>query len=370
MSSSTRSDPSSASARPYDVAIVGAGVAGLSAAAALTGHGATVVVLEARDRVGGRLLSRSDARGAVVDLGATWFWPDESLVSGLADDLSVATFAQHVAGDALFEPDRSTVQRLDGNPLDGPSTRFTGGAQALAVGAADRLPPGVLHLGNPVTAITVADDGVRVDAAGGSVLADDVVLAVPPALAVDRIEFDPPMPGDLRELATSTAVWMGDVVKAVATFDEPFWRAAELSGSAVSYAGPFRQFHDHSGPSGNPAALFAFAAAAHVGHLESDAIDVAFRDQLVRMFGATALRVRSTHVVDWSREPFTAPRRLAAQASTKTFGAAAFRQPVHDRVYWASTETATAHAGHIEGAIRAGLDVARILSSKQRRRDG
>ena len=347
----------------YDVAVVGAGLAGLSAAATLTRHGAVVAVLEARDRVGGRLLSLSDG-GEAVDLGATWFWPDEPLVRGVADDLDIATFAQHVAGDALFEPDRSTVQRLNGNPLDAPCARFTAGAQALATGLADRLPPGVLRLGNPVTAITVADDGVRVEAAGGSLLAYHVILAVPPALAVDRIEFNPPLPEPLREVATSTAVWMGDAVKAVATFDEPFWRVAALSGSALSYAGPFREFHDHSGPGGRPAALFAFAAAPHVGPLDANAIDVAFRAQLVRIFGSAALQVQSTHVVDWSREVFTAPRRPAAHASPGTFGAPAFQQPLHDRVHWASTETATAYAGHIEGAIRAGLDAARALSGK------
>lgn len=119
----------------------------------------------------------------------------------------------------------------------------------------------------------------------GSVLADEVILAVPPALAVDRIDFDPPLPADLREVAASTAVWTGDGVKAVATFDDPFWRAAGVSGSGMSYAGPFREFHDHSGSGGRPAALFAFAAASHVAHLDADAIDVALRDQLVRMFG-------------------------------------------------------------------------------------
>lgn len=98
------------------------------------------------------------------------------------------------------------------------------------------------------------------------------------------------------------------------------------------------------------------------GHLDADAIALAFRDQLRRMFGAH--RVRSTHIVDWSREPYTAPRRPAAHASTRTFGAPAFQQSVHGRVHWASTETATAYAGHIEGAIRAGVDVAQRLSAR------
>jgi len=361
--SSTRNDRSELSR--VDVAVVGAGISGLSAAAALTRGGATVALLEARDRVGGRLLSVRDA-GAAVDLGATWFWPDEPTVRSLADELGVATFAQHRTGDALFERDAWTVQRMDGNPLDGPAKRFTEGAQALAVRVAEGLPPGVLELSNPVTAVAVAEDGVRLEAARGTVVADHVVLALPPALATERLTFDPPMPAELRDITAGTAVWMGDVVKAVAVFAEPFWRAAGLSGSAMSHAGPFREVHDHSGPEGQPAAIFAFAAAAHLAHFDLDAIDCAFRDQLGRLFGAAASEPRSTRVVDWSREAFTAPSRPAARTSTGTFGARAFQRPVHGRVHWASTETATAYAGHVEGAIRAGLDVASRLRAGRR----
>jgi monoamine oxidase len=350
----------------FEVAIVGAGIAGLSAAATLARRGVDVVVLEARDRVGGRLLSVTDD-DATVDLGATWFWPDEPAVHGLAADLGLTTFPQHRAGDALFERDGTTVQRLDGNPLDGPSLRFTAGSQALAARLADSLAVGVLRLSNAVSAVTVCEHGVHLGAADGEVVADAVVLALSPALAAERLEFDPPLPPELRDAASGTAVWMGDTVKAVAVFDEPFWRTTGLSGSAMSYAGPFREFHDHSGPDARPAALFAFAAAAHVADLDLHQIDVAFRRQLVRLFGVTAAQVRATHVVDWSREPHTSPSDPAPGASSRTYGAPAFQQPVHDRVHWASTETATAYAGHIEGAVRAGLDVAARLTATSAR---
>lgn len=356
---STSTHPVDPRSKRFEVAIVGAGIAGLSAAAALARRGVDIVVLEARDRVGGRLLSVE----AAVDLGATWFWPDEQAVHGLAEELGLTTFPQHLAGDALFDRDGTLVQRLDGNPLDGPSVRFTAGSQALAARLADRLAPGVLRLSAAVSAVTVCERGVHLEAAGGEVIADVVVLALPPALAAERLAFDPPLPPELRDAASGTAVWMGDVVKAVATFDEPFWRSAGLSGSAMSHAGPFREFHDHSGPDGRTAALFAFASAAHVAHLDLDQIDVAFRRQLVRLFGAAAAQVRTTHVVDWSREPHTSPSEPAVGASTRTYGAPAFQQPLHDRVHWASTETGTAYAGHIEGAVRAGLDIASRLST-------
>ena len=77
--------PSLASAAPAptggrslttDVVVVGAGLAGLTAARALTAAGRRVVVLEARDRVGGRTLSHPLPGGHVADLGGTWIGPD------------------------------------------------------------------------------------------------------------------------------------------------------------------------------------------------------------------------------------------------------------------------------------------------------
>jgi monoamine oxidase len=100
-----------------DVAVIGAGMAGLTAAHTLTAVGLSVTVHEARDRVGGRLLSSAHDGGS-IDLGATWFWPDEPMVGALAGDLELPVFPQSLAGDALFEADQRGPQRLAGNPLD------------------------------------------------------------------------------------------------------------------------------------------------------------------------------------------------------------------------------------------------------------
>ena len=62
-----------------DVVVVGAGLAGLSAARALVAGGASVAVLEARDRVGGRTLSR-DVGKAVFDLGGQYIGAEHARV--------------------------------------------------------------------------------------------------------------------------------------------------------------------------------------------------------------------------------------------------------------------------------------------------
>jgi len=58
--------------RDADVVVVGAGFAGLTAARALVKEGASVLVMEARDRVGGRVWTRATADGTPVDVGGTW----------------------------------------------------------------------------------------------------------------------------------------------------------------------------------------------------------------------------------------------------------------------------------------------------------
>ena len=65
-----------------DVVIIGAGLSGLRAASRLDNAGASVMVLEARSRVGGRTLSQ-EAAGARVDLGAQWTGPTQSRVHAL-----------------------------------------------------------------------------------------------------------------------------------------------------------------------------------------------------------------------------------------------------------------------------------------------
>ncbi len=340
-----------------DVVIVGAGITGLVAAEALTRDEAAVLVFEARDRVGGRVYGIPAGTGA-VDLGATWSWPDDQLTLSLTERLGVPTFSQHLLGDALFEADHLGPRRLDGNPVDVPSFRFAGGTHSLAERLAHRLPRGTIRLRDSVSAITVEQDGARVDARTSSLRADQVIVAVPPALALEQITFTPELPPRVRAAAEATAVWMGATVKAVAVYEHAFWRTERLSGSAISYAGPFREFHDHSGPDARPPAIFAFAPSEHFAGAPPAAMERAFVAQLERLFGAEASDPRRTHVVDWSRETYTAPRRPSASASTAAFGAPMLRGPLHGRIHLASTETASAYAGHIEGAVQAGLETA------------
>ncbi len=343
-----------------DVVVVGGGASGLSAATELVDAGLTVTVLEARGRIGGRALSLK-VEGGTIDFGATWFWANEPLTRSLTDRLDLTIFDQYLSGDALF--DAGQVQRLDGNPLDSPASRFASGAQSLLDALAQRLPGGALRLGETVESITVVSDGIEVRTRTQVFEAQHVVLAMPPALAAETVAFTPDLPSSVRQIAEHTAVWMGGMIKAVAVFDAPFWRTRRLSGSAISHTGPFREFHDHSGPGGTPAAIFGFAPATGLPTQDENGIAAAFRAQLVRLFGTDAEHPREVHVANWSTQRYTQPTRTAAD--TSTYGHPVFGSPVHRRIHWASTETAPAFAGHLEGAVLAVIRAADSVRNRE-----
>ena len=85
-----------------DVVVVGAGFAGLTAARDLIAVGRSVAVIEARDRVGGRVRNESIGDGKIVEVGGQWVGPTQDKVLALAKDLGVETFPTYDSGSRVL----------------------------------------------------------------------------------------------------------------------------------------------------------------------------------------------------------------------------------------------------------------------------
>jgi monoamine oxidase len=89
-------------ARSADAIVVGAGISGLTAARKLAGAGKSVIVLEARDRVGGRMLNHDLGGGRVTEAGAEFVGPTQDHILALAKEVGVGTFKSYNTGKNVY----------------------------------------------------------------------------------------------------------------------------------------------------------------------------------------------------------------------------------------------------------------------------
>mgnify|MGYP006087704221 CR=1 FL=1 len=368
-----------------DVAVVGAGISGLVCAAALHRLNFTVTVLDARSRIGGRLLN---AEGTGVDLGASWaFPPQETRGLKLASEMGIASIAQRVDGEAFaYQGGRAVRMGNAGErmaPCGGGAVRFKGGYAALAAGVAATLPPGALLLGSHVSALkaTAAAD-IELEATGGvkvsyatsattrtAVLhARRVVVAAPPGVVARSITFTPRLPAAQQRKLASTATWCGDWCKLAATFKTAFWRDAGASGVVASPAGvPISIWFEGGGGDelgDADCALVGLGVGPQCRALEGISTSEA-RALVIRALGGALgaelveEQLETVAVKSWVSDPLSF---AGIEAQGRDYGHSLLRAATEWGVHFAGTES-EAENGHVEGAIKAGERAAREVAS-------
>lgn len=349
------------------VVIVGAGLSGLRAASLLSERGIECLILEARDRIGGRVLSTSTPDRSDLgkfDLGPTWFWPQyENTITNLVKELNLETFVQYNKGTMLTErslneaPERYVLPENSSEQ----SIRIIGGVQSLIDAVADTIPSGVVELNTRVTAIRLDEAGaitVEADIADGKtkkVSASAVILALPPRIVARHIEFSPSLPSDIITDLVSKPTWMAGQAKAVAIYERPFWRETGLSGFATSWVGPLQEIHDASPETGSGALFGFFGMPAKTRkELGEEKVLKMVVDQLVRLFGPSAQKVEAILYKDWSSDFHTAVEEdLDPLRDFPRYGQPPKAGIWEKKIIFAGTESDSQYGGHLEGALLA-----------------
>ncbi|MGE4482783.1 flavin monoamine oxidase family protein [Acidocella sp.] len=362
----------------YDVAIVGAGLSGLALAEMLETRGQSVLILEARGRLGGRILSETDAAsGLAVDLGPTWFWPHrQALVATLAQRLGIPSFPQRDEGanlslaDAGKGPERTPPQHVHDK-----AHRLTGGMAALIKALAARLSHTDIRLGHVVQALFDETTHVRLawssGAMSGETLARRCVLAMPPRL-VASLTFSPDLDKAAWSALRHTPTWMATSAKAGTACANPVWRDEGLSGSAfVTHdQAVLGEIWDACDATGTQAGLGGFLSLSPALRRDfATGLPMLIASQFTQLFGGH-LSLGTAFYQDWADEAFTcAAADLIDPATDHPPRADNLLRGAHwnDRLHFAGAETSARDPGYLEGALDSAWRVAQTLHEADER---
>ncbi len=335
------------------IAILGAGLAGLTAAYLLEKLNMTVTVLEARNRIGGRIWTKKIAGDTPVEAGATWFGSQHRHLIALLEELGLQSFPQTTAGISLFQT-MSFVppQEFEVPESEPPSYRISGGSASLTDTLAARLTTTTIHLNDSVETLDFTETGCTINTQKGrSISVDRVISTIPPRLFVSAIKTSPALPNALVQIASETHTWMSDSIKFFVAYKSRFWREKSYSGVAFSQSGIIPEMYDHTANAGPALKGFLSGNAAKQ---TKDQRQAAVVEQLVKYYGEDARQVLDYGDVLWGDDPYTRVQGAETLFPHQNNGHEMLRQPLFDGcLFMAGSETADAFPGYMDGAVNA-----------------
>ncbi|MGE6355732.1 flavin monoamine oxidase family protein [Flavobacterium sp. NPDC079362] len=335
------------------ITILGGGLSGLLIGYRLKKLGFKIQILEARNRLGGRISTVLSANETPVEMGATWFGEQHINLLALLKELGLSYFEQHMKGTAYFEAFSMTPPQSIDIPDDNPSYRIAGGTSSLIKVLAEYFDKEEVYLNQQVKELDFNNDVVMITTDHRSFETDIVISTLPPALLVNSIKFSPSISSELSDIAKSTHTWMQDAIKVALVYKEPFWRNKNISGTLFSNVGPVTEFYDHSNYEVTKYALCGFINSGYSQFSKAERKEKII-SQLERLLGSEVLGYVAYEEIIWSEESFTKDKE---QGNTFVYphqnnGNAVFSQDYfNNKFYISGTETSSHFPGYIEGAV-------------------
>lgn len=347
---------------PSPVIIIGAGLSGLSTAYRLQQANIPFLLLEARDRIGGRILTVRNESGTPIEMGATWLGKKHTAINALLKELKIGITEQYLGQQAIYEPlSTSPPQLVQLPPNNDPSYRIAGTTTALIEALAKPLSPASIHLQQVVQAIESKSDGFLVRTQDAVFTGAAIVSTLPPRLLMQTVACTPAWPEPLQSIANQTHTWMGESIKVGFTYPTPFWRAKDLSGTLFSNVGPVGEMYDHSDDGQGYYALKGFLNGAYHSLTKAERCQLVLQ-QLRKYYGEQADHYTTYEEGVWRQEPYTYTDYDQALLPHQNNGHAIFRQPFFGGRFWmGGAETASEFPGYMDGAVRRGEEIAAAL---------
>jgi len=339
--------------------IVGAGLSGLTSAYQLEKSGETdFVILESRDRVGGRIMTNDG-----IDLGATWFQTHHQNVLSLLDELHVDKFHQYSKGrNVLVYSTMAPEHYFESDPNAPSAYRISGSTTALINALCESIKDRI-YLEMAVSNISEVGNKLVVETNKGIFSAEKVIVTIPPKIAT-RIEFKPELSEVVMRAMDGTHTWMSNAMKVGMTFETPFWRDKNLSGTVIGQVGAVTELYDHSNVEDNTYALMGFLNEG-LRDFSPEERKQRILDYLIKYLGKEIGDYLTYEEKDWSQDRNTSCETIKSVYMSPSYGNPVFGKTyMNDRLVFSGAETSPLHGGYMDGAIYSGLLAANKVCDK------